>query len=350
MGKRIIIVGAGGVGGYIGGHLAKNGEDVILIDPWPEHIDYIKKNGIQFSDPKSEYTIPVQAMHLHEVQSLFKRPVDMAFIATKAYDTEWATAMIKQYLAPDGFVVSMQNSINEERIAGIVGWGKTVGCIVTGISVNAHKAGHIMRAVLPGDKPSIVFRVGEVHGRITQRANDLAKMLNVVDCATVTTNIWGERWSKLVVNSMYNAVSAATGLNSRKVVEQKEPRRLGIKLSSEAVQVGRALGYELETIRGMEIEKILATAEGDTEALAEIENILIEWAKSRTEAGRPSTGQDIVKGRRTEIDFLNGLVVEKGKEVGLSTPANEAITAVVKRIELGELEADPKNIAGILND
>jgi 2-dehydropantoate 2-reductase len=181
MGKRIVIVGAGAVGGYVGGHFAQSGEDILLIDPWPEHVNYIQKNGLRFKEPNTEYTIPVEAVHICDVQRLFIRPVDIAIIATKAYDTEWATAMIHQYLAPDGFVVSLQNSINEPRIADIVGWGKTVGCIASGISVNLYKAGHIERTVIPGKKARAVFRIGEVHGRITQRVRDLAEMLNTVD-------------------------------------------------------------------------------------------------------------------------------------------------------------------------
>ena len=349
MGKKIIIVGAGAVGGYVGGHLARSGEDILLIDPWPEHVDYIQKNGLHFKDPNAEYTIPVEAMHVCDVQSLFKSPVDIAFIATKSYDTKWATAMISQYLAPDGFVVSLQNSINEARIAGIVGWGKTVGCIASGISVNAHKAGHIMRTVIPGKKGSVVFRVGEVHGRITQRARDLAEMLNTVDHSKVTNNLWGERWSKLVLNAMHNAVSAVTGLNSRSVAEQESPRRVSIKLGCEAVQVGQALGYDLEPIRGIAVERFLAAAGGDDKALAEIEDIMLESAKHRTEAGRPSTAQDILKGRRTEIDFLNGLVVKEGKTVGVAAPLNEAIAAMVRQIESGKLEPGPDNISGLLN-
>jgi 2-dehydropantoate 2-reductase len=318
-----------------------------LIDPWPEHIDRINRNGLQLSNPVGTHTVKVPAIHLHEAQRLSKNPVDIAIIATKSYDTEWAAAMMKQYLKPDGFIVSMQNSINEERIAGIVGYGKTVGCVVSGISVDACEAGHIMRTRNPGGKAHNVFRVGEVHGRVTQRVKELAEMLSVVDGAKVTTNLWGERWTKLVVNCMHNGVSAATGLNSRMVAEQESPRRLSIRLACETIRVGKALGYDIETIRGMTVEKLLAACEGETGALKEIETILIESVKHRTETGRPSTAQDILKGRRTEIDFLNGLVVQKGKAVGLATPLNEAITALVRRVENGELKPEPDTISGL---
>ena len=99
----------------------------------------------------------VRALHLHEVQGLFKHPVDIAFICTKSYDTEWATMMIKQYLAPNGFLVTLQNGINEERIANIVGWGKVVGCIASTIGLDAYKAGHVMRTMQPGERRTRSF-------------------------------------------------------------------------------------------------------------------------------------------------------------------------------------------------
>lgn len=347
MKKRIVIVGAGAVGGYVGGRLAMAEEKVTLIDPWPEHIEYIQRNGICLTTQNEEFIARVDAMHLHEVQSLFRDPVDIAFIATKSYDTGWATGMIAQYLAPEGFVVSMQNSINEERIAGIVGWGKTMGCIVSGIGVDAYKPGCIKRNVPSGGAAHTVFRIGEVHGRITPRATDLANRLSSVDSAKVTRNLWGERWSKLVINSMYNGLSAVTGLSSREMIQQKEVRRLSLRLGGEAVRVGRALGYDLEPMRKLSADQILAAGEGDAQALAACENTMLELNKSRSEGGRPSTAQDILKGRRTEIDFINGLVVQKGEEAGITTPANRAITALVKRVETGELQATLENIAGI---
>lgn len=349
MGKKIIIVGAGAVGGYVGGHLAKSGEEILLIDAWPEHVDCIRENGLHFKDPNGEYAIPVQAMHICDVQSLYKSPVDIAIIATKSYDTQWATMMISQYLAPDGFVVSLQNSINETVIARIVGWGKTVGCIASGISVNAYEAGHIMRTVMPGQKAHAVFRVGEIHGRVTQRVEHLAEMLNHVDHSKVTTNLWGERWSKLVLNAMHNAVSAVTGLNSRSVAEQETPRRVSIRLGGEAVRVGRALGYNLEPIRGIAPERLMAAAGGDAGALTEIETKTVEWAQKRTESGRPSTAQDILKGRRTEIDYLNGLVAREGERVGIPTPVNAAITAIVREVESRKRETSPDNVSGLLD-
>ena len=347
MGKRIVFMGAGALGGYVGGHIARGGEDVTLIDPWPEHIEYIKQHGIQLGSTEGEHTVRVKALHLHEVQSLFKQPVDIAFICTKSYDTEWATMMIKQYLAPDGFVVSLQNGINEEAIAGIVGWGKVVGCIAGTIGVNCYKAGHVMRNYAPGGSNYTIFHVGEVHGRITPRVEDIARMLSTIDSAKATSNLWGERWSKLTANAQGNGASACSGMSSRALIEWEVSRRVLIKLGAEAVKVGKALGYVLEPIRGMPADKWIAAGDGDAAVFAEIEASMLASTKRMNAETRPSTGQDMQKGRRTEIDYINGLVAAKGVEMGVPAPTHAAITNIVKRVERGEIEVHARNLENL---
>ena len=110
-----------------------------------------------------------------------------------------------------------------------------------------------------------------------------------------------------------------------------------------------ALGVLIKDRDGISvlIQKLQAAGAGDAGALKEVEDILVAWAQRRSEAGRPSTGQDMLKGRRTEIDFINGLVVEKGQEMGIKTPYNAAITALVKRVESGVLKPNPENLSGI---
>lgn len=172
-------------------------------------------------------------------------------------------------------------------------------------------------------------------------------MLGNVDSAKVTTNLWGERWSKLTINGMGNGISAATGMNSMAMTEHEVTRRLSIRLGGEAVRVGQALGYELESIRGMAPEKWVDAAEGDAAALEEIEGAMLAGMKRMTESGRPSTGQDIIKGRRTEIAFINGLIAARGDEIGVPAPAHAALTEVVMSVERGDMAPDPANVAAI---
>lgn len=348
MGAKIAIMGTGAVGGYAGAHMAQAGEDVTFIDPWPEHVEAMRSNGLKISHIKDvpEFTTPVRAVHLTEVQSFSKEaPFDIAFVCMKSYDTAWATAMIKQYLAPGGYIVSLQNCINEETIASIAGWGRTLGSIASSITVDLCEPGHVRRASGKGGEAHTVFRVGEVHGRITDRAKEVCRLVSYADSAKVTNNLWGERWSKLVTNAMANGMSACTGLISKEILLDDTLRRFGARLGSEAIRVGQYLGYQLEEIHHIDPEVIAKAGEGDEKAGREYdEHRLAETKKPGGGAHRPSMGQDMVKGRRTEIEHLNGFIVGKAKEIGIATPANEALTDIVKRVEKGEMPPNPKHI------
>jgi 2-dehydropantoate 2-reductase len=349
MPERIAIVGAGAVGGYVGGHLTRLGHDVVLIDPWPEHVEVMRTRGLELSGLSDDdcCTVRAQAMHLTEVQSLSRQaPIDIAFVSVKSYDTEWATMLIRQYLAPGGFVISLQNCINEEAIAAIVGWGRTVGMIAARVSVDLYEPGHIRRTVPKDGAAHAVFRVGEVHGRITPRVEHLADMIAAIDSIKVTTNLWGERWSKLCVNGMRNGVSAATGLGSNDMDRIDAIRRFSIQLGGEAVRIGQALGYTLERIGDFDPEDLARAAEGDRRALDEVEArmLAVSNAGARSDLQRPSMGQDILKGRRTEIEFINGFIVKKGSEIGRPAPAHAALVEVVKRVERGEIPPRPENV------
>src|SRR5689334_6055642 len=278
MAKRIAVVGAGALGGYVGGSLAHLGHDVTLIDPWPEHVETIRKKGLELDGmtPEERFVVPVRNIfHITEVQGLSSKPFDVAFVSMKSYDTAWATHLIKPYLSPEGFVVSLQNCLNEETIAGIVGWGRTVGVIASLISVDLHEAGRIRRTIAKGGDKHTVFRVGEPHGRVTPRVEGLVALFRNVDSAKATTNLWGERWSKLVMNSMGNGVTAATGLTSSACLRNPAIRRFQIALAGEAIRVGQALGYTLEKMKGIEPERVALANEGDPAALAEVEAQLI---------------------------------------------------------------------------
>src|SRR6267142_3165828 len=239
MGKRIAVVGVGAVGGYTAAHMARAGEDVTLIDMWPAHVDQMKRKGLLITHHQGEepFTVKVRALHLTEAQQLSKEaPIDIAFVCTKSYDTQWATMLIKQYLAPGGYVVSLQNCMNEEAIAGVVGWGKTMGCIASNISVCLVEPGHVHRGGVKGGAAHTVYRTGEVHGTITERAHEICRLVAHADSAKVTDNLWGERWSKLVANTMANGVSACTGLPGSQIAQ------------NERIRIGQARGYRLEEI------------------------------------------------------------------------------------------------------
>jgi 2-dehydropantoate 2-reductase len=352
MGERIVMLGAGAVGGYVGGHLALHGHDVTLIDFWAENVEAIRRDGLELSGMTAEESVVAhpKTLHLTEAQHLAKeRPIDIAFISMKSYDTEWATMMIRQYLAPTAYVVSLQNCINEERIAGVVGWGRTLGCVASRISVELYAPGKVRRQAPKGAASHTVFRVGEVHGLPTDRARRVAEVLSVVDGAKVTTNLWGERWSKLCHNAMRNGVSAATGLAGRQIDQHERIRHFMIGIGGEAVRIGKALGYELEKIGKLDPATLAKAGDGDTAARDEIDAILVQESAggARGELQRPSMGQDMIKGRRTEIEFINGHIVDKGAQIGIEAPCNAKITSLVRRVERRELPITIDNLRDV---
>lgn len=347
MAEKIAFVGAGAVGGYTGGHMARAGLDVTLIDPWDEHVAAIKSRGLHLGGTQGEHDVKVKALHIADVQSLAGSAVDIAFICMKLYDTDWATALITPYLAPGGIVVTMQNGLVEEQVARIAGWGRTLGCIASTISVEAVAPGRIVRTQLPGGDAYTVYRIGELNGAVTPRAQRIAEMLRAVDSARVTDNLWGERWSKLTANTMTTGLCGASGLDLNQVVEYAPARRLQIRLAAEAIRIGTASGFKLESIRGLSADKWLNAAAGDEVTLAEVEQSMLEGLRRRPEGGRSGTAQDIAKGRRTEVDFMNGYVAAKGDELGVSAPTHAAVAALVRRVERGELAPARENLQGL---
>src|SRR5438094_7054409 len=347
MGKKIAVVGTGAVGGYTGAHMVRAGEDVTFIDMWPAHVEEMKRYGLRITHHQGEepFTVKVHALHLTEAQHLAKEaPIDIAFVCTKSYDTHWAALLIRQYLAPGGYVISLQNCMNEATIAEIVGWGKTMGCIASNISVGLVEPGHVHRGGAKGGAAHTVDRTGEVHGNLTERAHEVCRLVSYADSAKVTDNLWGERWSKLVANTMANVVSACTGLSGAQIAQNEAIRHFQARLGSEAIRIGEARGYRLEEIDHLPPEVIARAGEGDRDALARYEEHVGSQPRGSAEQ-RPSMGQDMAKGRRTEIEFLNGCVVREGERVGLAARANERLVDLVQKVERGGLKQDPSHSA-----
>lgn len=349
MQKRIAVVGAGAVGGYVGASLAHAGHDVTLIDPWPAHVEAIRAHGMNLygMTEAERRTVQVPALHITDAQTLAKqRPIDIALISVKSYDTIWAVQFIRQYLSPAGIVVSMQNCVNEERVASVAGWGRTLGIIVGGgVGVDLYEPGHIRRGY--AKRPHVTsFYVGEPSGRITRRAEELAAIMNDVDTAKATDNLWGERWTKLCVNGMRNGVSAATGMGGNARDRHDAVRRICIALGGESVRVGQKLGYKLGPIGALPPEALARASEGDRRALDEIESLMLGGTDEGLRAAyqRPSMAQDMEKGRRTEIELMNGFIASEGERVGVAAPTHEMLTRQVLRVERGELPPRPENV------
>ena len=344
---RIAFIGAGAMGSYIGGRMAQAGCDVVLVDRWREHIEAIREKGLALGGTEGEARVRVKALHADDVGALADAPVDVAFIAVKSYETEWAARLVRAYLAPEGVVVSLQNGINEPTIARVVGASRTLGCIASTIGVTLAGPGRAERTYRPGGNAYTVFRVGELDGRHTARLAAVVQLLGTVDSAEATTDLPGERWAKLAANSMHNGLAAVTGLGHKGIYGQAEPRWLAIRLGAEAVRVGRASGLTLHPVRGIDASELEAAGYGDRAALERVLQVIEGWLPRMTDEGRPSTAQDIAKARRTEIDYINGTVCERALEAQVAVPCQRAILGLVKRVERGELQPSISLIRGL---
>ncbi len=333
--ERMAVLGTGAIGSIIGGYLSRAGRDITLIDTWPGHVETMKEKGLRITAQNDEFTVPVKAIHLGEVANLSEQ-FDAVFLAVKSYDTVWATHFILPYLKPNGVIVSAQNSINDEWIAPIVGYTRDIACIIT-LGAGLYEQGHVIQTSSP-TRPA--FKLGELNCMPSQRAQNLADILSAVGPSKVTTNTWGERWAKLATNCMANPVAALTGLGSAAIRTEPDVMEIPIKLGAEVVKVGKALGIDVEPINGIPAQSYVQT--DDPQVMEDMKTQLAESAGQHGE-GRPSMLQDVMKGRRTEIEFLDGYVARRGNELGIPTPMCEAITRLIQQVERSELQPDVSN-------
>ncbi len=337
---RIGIIGAGAIGCVVGGLLAKAGHDVTLVDPWPEHVEQINASGLRLSGSCGEHVVPVRALTLHEM-ALVREPFDLAFVAVKSYDTEWATQLAVDHLRkPDGIVVDFQNGINDHRVAHVAGRERTLGCVIL-ISAGMYEPAHAIRT----DRGSAAFKIGEHDGRDTARARRVAAIMSEVAPSVVTTNLWGERWSKLALNCMLNPLAGLSGLGTAEVRLDPVTRRIAAHLGVEVVRVGTVLGHRVEAILGIDTKRFADAS--DAAAIEALGRDIAADAQSRS-GGRPSMLQDVMKGRRTEIDHLNGFVAAEGRRAGIPTPFNDAVVAAFHAHGVGTLKPDLRNLDPLL--
>jgi 2-dehydropantoate 2-reductase len=326
--KRIGVFGAGAIGGVVGGFLSRAGHDVTFIDTWYEHIEKINSNGLIVKNQESSYRCKPKAIHINNLQGI-KEKFDIGIIAVKSYDTEWATHALKNYVKDDGYFVDFQNGINDLRIAEIVGKEKTLGCIIT-ISATAFEPGYAWRT---DDRKDVCFKIGEVSGGVTERVKDFVAMMQAVGLSDYTEDLLGERWSKLMVNCMANPLAGLTGWGTSKVRTESITQNIAIQIASEVVKVAKSDGYKMGRIMGMEPEDFVDAANG--EKIEEIKNQFLDAAKMAGSASRPSFGQDVLKKRRTEIDYLTGFVSTVGKNNNIPTPFCDKITEIVNKLGVG---------------
>ncbi len=329
----IAIMGAGAVGSYVGGMLALAGETVTLIDAWPAHVERIRSHGLAIETPEGTRTARPAALHLGEIDALGHVAVALAFLCAKLYDTEWAALLLLPQLSPGAPLVTMQNGLIDDAVAGLAGRERTVGAIAGTLDVALVEPGRVCRSRRRRAGAAPVFKVGELDERPSARAAAIAALLDRVDTAAVTTRLRHDRWLKLCANTMTSGLSGVSGLPLIEIHRRTDARRIAGWLGAEARAVGRALGYDVAALFGVAAARWAAARDGDPLALADTMDALAAQTATMVEGGRSGTLQDLLKGRRTEVDYFNGYVAAEGARCGAPAPTHAAVAAAIRRIE-----------------
>ena len=251
MSEKIAVLGAGAIGSSVGADLTEAGEDVVLIDPWPAHVEAMRTDGLRVVMPDREVKVNARALHVGELAT--ERPtLDVVLLAAKSYDTVWMCHLIKPYLADNGVFVGLQNGMNEDLITPIVGSERTIACVVE-LSAEIWEPGLVKRDTT---RERTWFAVGELDGAVTARVEEVAALLGHSARVDVTDNIYGAKWSKLVVNSMTMGPYTLLGLKNWDASGLPGMTEISVRLGRESAAVGEGLGYRLEPIFGMQLRAV----------------------------------------------------------------------------------------------
>ncbi len=331
MGKAMAVLGAGAIGSSTGADLTRAGLDVTIIDQWPAHVEAMKTGGLHVKRKDGDFNVSVRAQHLCDLAS-FNRDFDIVFLAAKSNDTRWLTELIKPYLKENGVLVGLQNGMNDDAIASIVGRGRTIGCVVE-LQAELFTPGQIQRNTT---HEGTWFAVGELDGSLTPRIREIAAVMGKVGQCDVTTNIYGAKWTKLIANIMTQAPFGLFGLRNYESMALPGMHEISVELGREALAVGTALGYRIEPVFGLTADEFSGSSD---ETLVTAMKTLM----SHVGGGRTAPIHDHIKGRRSEMAFIPGLVSDKGRELGIPTPCNDAVVELDRQINRGELKMEPAN-------
>jgi 2-dehydropantoate 2-reductase len=333
MDKKIAVLGAGANGSCVAADLTNAGLDVVLIDQWPAHIEAMRANGLHVTLRQGEIHAKVRAYHLCELASMHQ-VFDVVLLVTKAYDTRWHAELIKPYLRDDGFLIGLQNGMTAGVIADVVGPSRTLGCVPE-LSSYCFVPAQIKRNTAPD---RTWFALGSFHPSTHGREEEVAAILRHAGKVEINAHILASKFMKLVLNSMTLGTIAMTGGE----LSDKQPEGMSdlmMQLGAESLKIGEALGHPIVPIFGLTQAEI----EGSNNLLMKlVDKVNRDIGPGR---GANTTLQDHLKGRLSEVDVINGLVVEEGRKRGIPTPANETLVEITRRVYAGELKPDPANLA-----
>ena len=302
---KVCVLGSGAMGSSIGGLLADAGSEVYLIDTWAEHVHVMNSQGLKLKVGSSDRTVKVRAKT--DCQGI--GPADLIIVLVKSFNTREAIENAGPIIGAKTVMISLQNGLgNEEIIEEVAGKEHVVGGrTFAGGSVLG--PGHVVANIT--GKPTYI---GELDGSTTERVTRIAEEFNRAGLGTtVSSNIVGIMWDKLLVNVATGALCGITRLPYGGLYKMPELRECALEAVSEGIAVAKASGVKLSTKDPKEA-----------------------WFKASEgipEDFKPSLLQSLEKGLRTEIDFINGAVVRCGEKCRIPTPVNKTLVASIKGIE-----------------
>lgn len=336
MADPLVIWGAGAIGGTLGAHLARAGHEVLLVDTVAEHVEACRTKGLRVFGSVTEFTQIIPAVTPDELTGRYSRIV----LAVKAQATKAALPVLAPHLAPDGFVFSAQNGLNELEISEAVGAERTMGCFVN-FGADWHAPGEI----LFGNRGAFV--VGEIDGTIRDRTRAMHALCQSFEAdAILTSDIWSYLWGKLA----YGAMLFATALNHDSMSENfADTRRMPVWLALGREVTATALARGV-TPRGFGAFDPMAFAPGRADA----DGIkVVEWLRDYTAVGAKTHSgiwRDLaVRKRKTEAEAQLMIMPRLAAQKGIATPALNALGSLIRDIEEGRREQSPETLNALLD-
>jgi 2-dehydropantoate 2-reductase len=338
--KRIAVVGTGANGAAIAADMTDAGFDVTCIEQWPAHVEAIRANGVTVRSPAGEEKVTrLNIHHLCEVAEV-KRPFDLVYLVTKAYDARWHSELIKSVLAPDGLAVGLQNGMTLDDMADVLGPERTFASAIE-IAGNCFEPGVVERQTPP---EGTWFALGPYDERSPfDRVEELAVPLRSAGAVEVTEEVRSAKWMKLVANAAEMLPSAILGVPLVAALHVDGMREVMDAAGTEALDAALGLGCQIVPMFGQEGIDDLPP---ERYSAALLDAVLAGWSLEDTKV---AILQDWLKGRKGEGEEMSGLVVREQERMGKDAPINRMLVELSRRIESGELEPGIQNAEAIVS-
>ena len=333
---RIAIYGAGSLGTVLGAYLAKNGTEADLVNHNKAHVEALREKGAHITGTV-DFTVPVHALLPEEMSGKY----DIIFLMTKQLRNREILTFLKDFLAEDGLVVTLQNGIPEDSVAEIVGPEHTVGAVVEwGATLSAPG-----ESTLTSSPDSLSFHMGGMPGLPEGSLRRVQEVLEKMCPVVIEENLPGARWSKLLINATFSGLGTVMGGTFGDVTGDPLGREAAIRCMKEVIDVGRAAGVTFAPVQGKNITALFYWRGPVKKALAKL---ILPIAMKKHASIEPSMLQDLKKGKPCEVDAINGVVCDAGRRHGVPTPVNDRISALIREIQDGKRKPGKENLKEIL--